>query len=158
VNNGGGKDKDKNIKALIAEADALGVENCFSAFSTDRLKAFAENSKIKVYGGSREKILEALKTRQNMEKPKEKPKKKVPKPSEAKPDKIAKGISAADLQQHYYLKELQEFCKAQGLPNNGPKRVLIKRILEHLEDPKKKKRAAEGKAEGEGEAKKAKTK
>jgi len=156
VKNTGGKDKDKNIKALIAEADSLGVENCFSAFSTDRLKGFAGNSKLKVYG-SREKILAALQTRQNMEKPKEKAKKKAPKPSATKPDKIAKGISAADLQQHFYLKDLQDYCKVQGIPTNGSKKVLIKRILEHLEEPKKK-RAAEDKAEGEGEAKKAKTK
>jgi len=86
------------------------------------------------------------------------PKKKVEKPSEKKPDKIAKGISAADLQQHYYLKDLQDYCKAQSLPTTGSKRVLIKRILEHLEEPKKKKRAAESKAEGESEAKKTKTK
>jgi len=158
IKNGGGKDKEKNIKALLAEADALGLENCFSAFSTDRLKDFAGNSKLKVYGGSREKILDALITRTNMDKPKEKPKQKAAKPSKNKPDKIAKGISGADLQQHYYLKELQEFCKAQSIPSNGSKKVLIKRILEHLEEPKKKKRAAEEKAEGESANKKTKTK
>jgi hypothetical protein len=136
------KDKDKAAKAILAEANSMGVEHCLSAFSVDLLKRFAEGSGLKVHGSSREKILTALMDRTDMVKPKT-PKKKVKKveeqPSESKP-KIAKGISKVDLNSWYYAADLAEWCKDKDLPHHVAKKVLVKQILDHLdgkEPPKK---------------------
>jgi len=136
------KDKDKAAKAIIAEADSIGTENCLSAFSVDLLKRFSEGSNLTIYGSSREKILTALMERTDMEKPKT-PKKKKKKteeqPDEFKP-KIAKGISKVNLNSWYYAADLSEWCKDRDLPHNVPKKQLIKLILDHLDgkDPPKK--------------------
>jgi hypothetical protein len=127
-----GKDKEKAAKAILAEADAFGVENCLSAFSVDLLIQFAEGSGLRVYGHSREKILEALENVTSMEKPKKRAAPKKEKPSEVKP-KIKKGISTVDLNSWYYGTELADYCKEQKLPHTGAKKDLIKRILDHLD-------------------------
>jgi hypothetical protein len=125
------KDKDKAAKALIAEADALGVEHCLSAFAFDKLQDFALNSGLKVYGSSREKLLDALIERKNMDKPEKKTRAKAPKVSKDKP-KIAKGISAVDLNSWYYSKDLSDWLEKKKLPSKGTKKELVKRILDHL--------------------------
>jgi hypothetical protein len=136
------RDKDKAAKAILAEAESIGIENCLSAFSVDLLKRFAKGSGLTIYGSSREKILVALMEKRDMEKPKT-PKKKKKKteeqPSESKP-KIAKGISKVDLNSWYYAADLSEWCKDKDLPHHAAKKVLIKQILDHLdgkEPPKK---------------------
>jgi len=66
-------------------------------------------------------------------------KKKVP-PVEKKPiqtasltkPEIAPGISANDLQTHYYLDELVEWCEKDQVKTGGNKREMIKRILAFL--------------------------
>jgi len=144
-----GKDKDKAVKAIMAEAEIIGVENCLSAFDFDKLKDFAENSGLKVYGRSREKLMGALMDRKNMEKPDKKPAPKAPKVSKDKP-KIAKGITAVDLNSWYYAKELVEWLEGKSLPSKGVKKELVKRILDHLagkdvtkpKEKKEKKKAA----------------
>jgi len=136
------KDKDKAAKAILAEADSIGTENCLSAFSVDLLIRFAKGSGLQTYGSSREKILTALMERTDMEKPvpvKKKKKKTEEQPSETKP-KIAKGISKVDLNSWYYAADLAEWCKDRDLPYNVAKKILIKQILDHLdgkEPPKK---------------------
>jgi len=136
------KDKDKAAKAILAEAESIGIENCLSAFSVDLLKRFAKGSGLVIFGSSREKILTALMEKTDMEKPKT-PKKKKKKteeqPSESKP-KIAKGISKVDLNSWYYAADLAEWCKDKDLPHHATKKILIKQILDHLdgkEPPKK---------------------
>jgi hypothetical protein len=122
----------------------VGLENCFSAFSVERLIDFAAGSKLKIYGqyvasllffnflcSSREKILDALVTRQDMAKPEVKKKAKPVKPSKEKPE-IKKGITSVDLNSWYYRDDLSEWCEKKGLPKNGSKKELVKRILDHL--------------------------
>jgi hypothetical protein len=156
------KDKEKAAKALLAEADLLGVEHCLSAFAFDKLHEFAVNSGLKVYGSSREKLLESLVERKNMDKPVKKTKAKVAKVSKEKP-KIAKGISAVDLNSWYYAKELSDFLEKKSLPSKGTKKELVKRIMDHLAGkdvsakPKEKKvkKKAAAKPKGKGTKRKA---
>jgi len=143
------KDKEKAARALLAEADKLGVEHCLSAFALDKLQDFAINSGLKVYGNSREKLLEALIERKNMEKPEKKVKAKAPKVSKDKP-KIAKGINAVDLNSWFYAADLADFLEKKNLPHKGTKKELVKRILDNFDGkdvtekpkPKRKKKAA----------------
>jgi len=125
------EDKNLAVKAILDEADSWGVEHCLSAFSFDKLHDFAVNSGLKVYGRSRERLLEALMDRKNMEKPEKKPKRKQPKISKKKP-KIVEGISSVDLNSWYNAKDLSDWLEQKGLPCRGSKRELIQRILAHL--------------------------
>jgi len=155
------KDKEKAARAILAEADDIGVEHCLSAFSFAKLEEFAVNSGLKVYGKSREKLLEALIERKNMEKPEKKVRAKAPKVSKAKP-KIVKGISAVDLNSWYYAKDLSDWLESKSLPAKGTKKELVKRILDHLAGkdvtikPKEPKKPAKAKGTGKGKGTKRK--
>jgi len=66
--------------------------------------------------------------------------------SKAKP-KIAKGISATDLNSWYNLVDLEDYCKEKDIPHAGTKAKIIKAILNHLAgkappEKKKKRKAA----------------
>jgi len=135
------EEKEKAAKAILAEADSIGTENCLSAFSVELLIRFAKGAGLQTYGGSREKILTALMERTDMKKPVivKKKKKTEEQSAETKP-RIAKGISSVDLNTWYYAADLAEWCKDRDLPHNMTKKILIKQILDHLdgkEPPKK---------------------
>ncbi|EFA85108.1 SAP DNA-binding domain-containing protein [Heterostelium album PN500] len=63
---------------------------------------------------------------------------KVPKPKKAKPvvvefcetkQKLSKKLSYQDIFQHYYLEELQDFCREKEIKISGTKREVIQRIM-----------------------------
>jgi len=66
---------------------------------------------------------------------KKRKKKKVQKVSKTKPD-LVKGVEYQDEFQHYYLEELVEFAKKNGLKVSGTKKELIQRIIAWLEGDK----------------------
>lgn len=82
-----------------------------------------------------------------MSAPAKKTKVKAPKKSESEP-KIAKGITSVDLNSWFYRDDLSKWCEDKGLPKNGSKKELVKRILDHFAGkdvsakPKGKKKAA----------------
>ncbi|KAL9656272.1 hypothetical protein ABK040_007885 [Willaertia magna] len=51
--------------------------------------------------------------------------------------KLAKGITFDEIFQNYWADELKQFCKDHGVKYSGKKNVIIKRILDYLEDPTK---------------------
>jgi len=159
----GAKDKEKAARAILAEADEIGLENCLSAFSVEMLIRFAEGNELQIHGRSREKILAALMERKDMTALKRKPVKKKTKeetPSDRKP-KIAKGINKVDLNSWYYRDDLSEWCKDHQLPHAGSKKELVKLILDNFEGkelPEKKKKEKKEPKEGEPVKKKRKPK
>ncbi|KAN0035718.1 hypothetical protein ACTA71_005006 [Dictyostelium dimigraforme] len=77
--------------------------------------------------------------------------------SKTKPN-LKKGLTYHDIFQHYYVDELSEFCRKNGMKIAGNKRELIERILRFLNEgikevpkPKKSADAAEAEAEAEVE-------
>jgi len=79
-------------------------------------------------------LIEAIITNEVIQK-QEKKKKKVQKVSKTKPD-LVKGVEYQDVFQHYYLEELVEFAKKNGLKVSGTKKELIQRIIAWLEGDK----------------------
>jgi hypothetical protein len=117
-------------RTIFEEAEAIGQEYFFSAFSTEKLAKFALSCGLDVDSLSQNILVDCLMTQQSYKAPKKKP---APKPSKKKPEKIAKGISKIDLSAHYNKEELVDFCKEHELPLVGNKRDLIARILAHLD-------------------------
>jgi len=56
---------------------------------------------------------------------------------------IAEGITYQDIFQHYYLEEIQDWCRANGLKVSGTKAVVIKRILAYFDGDKENTMASE---------------
>eukprot|EP01012_Entosiphon_sulcatum_P040780 TRINITY_DN544_c0_g1_i1.p1 TRINITY_DN544_c0_g1~~TRINITY_DN544_c0_g1_i1.p1 ORF type:complete len:213 (-),score=49.83 TRINITY_DN544_c0_g1_i1:86-640(-) len=48
--------------------------------------------------------------------------------------KLRKGITAQELQNYYWVEELKKFLEDEKIPHTGTKKVLIKRVLDHLNE------------------------
>jgi len=132
----------KYAEALVAEAEAIGVENLLCSLTVPQLQSIAESHKLVVESNSQNILIDSIMKGENYKK--QKPKKQ--KPSVKKPD-IKKGISKIDLNQ-FYRQELVDYCSENDLVVSGTKRALIIRILEHLDgssktSPSKKRKASE---------------
>jgi len=136
--------------AILAESEAIGQEYYFSTFSIKQLKKFVESCGLNVDSLSQNLLVDCLMKQIDYKPPK---KKKPPKPSKTKPDKIEEGITRVDLDTHFIKEELVEWCKERKLPTHGNKRDVIKVILAHVEGrplpeskgKKKKRKGAKGK-------------
>jgi len=141
-------DPKQYTKEILAEAEAIGQDNCFSSFTAEQLCSFAVSCDLDVDSLSQNVLVDSLMNLQNYKAPK---KKSVPKPSKHKPKKIEKGITKIDLQTHYTKEELVEFCKDEKIPSHGNKKDVINVILAHVEGrklpgPKGKKKRKKGKS------------
>jgi len=150
------------VELFLQEADTCGMQVLFSSYSVEQMKKFADTCGLTVESASREILIDCLIAQNDYKAPKNKKKKKEPKPSKHKPD-IKKGISKIDLHSHYTLEELSEYCKSNGLKVSGLKKDIIQRILDHLdgkpqvEKPKKRKASGTPKKGKSSPKKKAKT-
>jgi len=137
---------------ILAEADRMGLENCFSTFDINYLLLFCAGAGLDVQSRSLDTVIECLIDGKNLI-PEKKKKKKVEAPPEKSKKKpaIKKGINAVDLQSWYNLDDLTDWCQDQKIPHIGKKQVVIHRILKFLDGedvslpekkPKKKKRKA----------------
>jgi len=144
----------KMADALLQYADSIGVEHALSSLSVAQLRTIADSLKLSVDSNSVQVFMDCIISGESHKKDK----KKAVQPSAKKPD-IKKGVTKADLQQHYYRGELAEFCKTSGLGSSGNKKELINRIVAHLEgkDTKKETKKRKAPATDGGAKKKQKT-
>jgi len=117
-------------KEILAEAEAIGQDNCFSSFTAEQLAKFALSCDLDVDSLSQNVLVDSLMNLQNYKAPK---KKSLPKPSKHKPKKIENGITKIDLQTHYTKEELVNFCKEEKITSHGNKKDVINNILAHVE-------------------------
>jgi len=150
----------KHVEGLITKIDEFGLENALSTLSLPELADLAHALKLKVSSNtSSNAFITAIMSGKDQKT--EKKKAEVQTPSKTKP-KIAKGVTKADLQQHFYREELATYCKENGLSHSGHKSALINHIINHLEGKKpavsgSKKRKAPSGGKAEKPAKKAKS-
>jgi len=152
--------KTKLSEQVLAFADFIGLDACFSSFSTETLTAFVESCGLTVEGAGAQHMIDSLITQTDFKVPK-KTRKPAAKASEAKPAAIKKGISKIDLKSWYGHDELQEWCEA-NIPDFKEKIKSRKTIGElatlidghfagkPLPEKKKKKKAAPKRKSSEG--------
>jgi len=102
--------KTKLSDQVLAYADFIGLDACFSSFSSETLAAIVDSCGLTVEGGGAQHMIDSLITQTDYKAPK-KAKKAAPKASETKPAAIKKGISKIDLKSWYSHAELQEWCE-----------------------------------------------
>jgi len=102
--------KNKLSEQVLAFADFIGLDACFSSFSTETLTNFVEACGLTVEGAGAQHMIDSLITQTDYKAPK-KTRKPATKPSETKPTTIKKGISKVDLKSWFAHAELQEFCE-----------------------------------------------
>jgi len=122
------KNKNKSV-AILAEADALGLENFFSSFSTVQLHNFVDTCGLSFESNSREALINCLCEQKDYKTPKNK---KKAKPSSKKPT-LKKGIKKVDLIHYFNRVELLDWCKDHDLKTSGSKKELIQRILDDFD-------------------------
>jgi len=120
-------------KEILAEAEAIGQDNCFSSFTAEQLAKFALSCDLDVDSLSQNVLVDSLMNLQNYKAPK---KKSLPKPSKHKPKKIENGITKIDLQTHFTKEELVNFCKEEKITSHGNKKDVINNVLAHVEGRK----------------------
>jgi len=134
--------KDDLVKQVSGLVRAFGAEAFWNSFDVNLLHSITADLKLKAKGtNSKRKLVESILTNSNPEKAE--PKKKKRKITYSKKKKpLEKGVTYDDIFQHYYVNEVRDFCKANGLKSSGKKKELINRILAFLngeeEDSKKK--------------------
>jgi len=126
-----GKGSDASL--LLEEAEAFGLENCFSTFDVDTLLSFAEGAGLKTDTRNTDALIDCLMEMKDFKPEKKTKKEKKPEPekSKKKPE-IKKGITEVDLQSWFNLEELTQYCQDQKIPHVGKKIIVIKRILKFL--------------------------
>jgi len=120
--------KSKLSEQILAYADYIGLDACFSSFSTETLKAIVDSCGLTVEGGAFQHMIDSLLTQTDYKAPK-KSKKVTPKASETKPASIKKGISKIDLKSWFTHGELQDWCE-KNIPDFKEKIKSRKTIVE----------------------------
>jgi len=133
--------KDQLVKQVSGLVRALGAESFWNSFDVSLLHSVTSDLKLKAKGtNSKRKLVESILTNSNPEKAE--PKKKKRKITYSKKKKpLEKGVTYDDIFQHYYVNEVRDYCKVNGLKSSGKKKELINRILAYLngeEETKKK--------------------
>jgi len=149
-------DSKEYASAIIDHSNEVGLENCLASLTIPQLQLIAEAQKLNIDSSAQGVLIDHIMSGEDYEKAKPK---KVVAPSKKKPE-IHKGITKADLNQHYWRQDLVEWCKKNDLKVSGNKKELIDRILDHLagkEKPLPKKRKASTSPAKEKPAKKQKT-
>jgi len=155
------------INQITEAVEAEGLRVYFSSFSEELLRDVAFDMKLEndpVAITSKQVLVECILHNHEVPEREEKKKEKI-KVSKTKPE-IRKGVAYQDVFQHYYVEELHDWCKKNGLKTSGSKPDLIRRILAFLDGdkentlagqrriPKRKKSATPKKATKKAPAKK----
>jgi hypothetical protein len=108
---------------ILRVADTYGLENCFSSFTSQKLKEFIKACGLKVDTDSMDVLLQCL-----MEQESIKLAFKSDEPhSEIKPP-LDKDIKTVDLHYHFFREDLSQWCDQNELSGSGSKTELIRRI------------------------------
>jgi hypothetical protein len=125
---------------ILRVADMYGLENCFSSFTSQKLKEFIKACGLKVDTDSMDILLQCLTEQESIKVPF-----KSDEPhSETKPP-IDKDIKTVDLNYHYFREDLSQWCDQHELSGSGSKTEIIRRIRRYFDgkleekDMKKKK-------------------
>jgi len=124
--------KDVLVRQVVGIINSLGAEQFWNSFDVNVLHNVTADLKLKAKGtNSKRKLVDSILTNSNPEKAE--PKKKKRKITYSKKKKpLEKGITYDDIFQHYYVNEVRDYCKANGLKSSGKKKELINRILAYL--------------------------
>jgi len=95
---------------VLAYADFIGLDACFSSFAMDTLAAIVNSCGLTVEGGGLNHMIDTLITQTNYKTPK-KTKNTSSEASATKPAAIKKGITKIDLRSWYSHAELLEWCE-----------------------------------------------
>jgi len=124
---------------ILRVADTYGLENCFSSFTSQKLKEFIKACGLKVDTDSMDILLQCLMEQESIKLAF----KSEETPSETKPP-LDKDIRTVDLHYHYFREDLSQWCDQNELSGSGSKTELIRRIrrffdgkLDELKDKKK---------------------
>jgi len=120
--------KNKLSEQVLAYADFIGLDACFSSFSTETLGAIIDSCGLTVEGGATQHMIDSLISQTDYKAPK-KTKKPPTKASENKPASIKKGITKIDLKSWFSHTELQEWCE-ENIPDFKEKIKSRKTIAE----------------------------
>lgn len=148
--------KDDLVRQLSDLIELIGTEVFLSRYDVTILKSMMDDKKLTYTTSSKSSIIESLTANTHA---KADPSKKRPDFIEFSKKKkaIQVGVTYQDIFQHYFLKELQDFCRENELSPYGKKSDVIKRILDHLEQNKENsKKVVEKKKEKESKSKEAK--
>jgi len=113
---------------ILRVADTYGLENCFSSFTSQKLKEFIKACGLKVDTDSMDILLQCLMEQESIKLSF----KSDETPSEAKPP-LDKEIRTVDLHYHYFREDLSQWCDQHELSASGSKTELIRRIRRYLE-------------------------
>jgi len=118
------------IERTVNYMHIVGIKNLLNRLSDEKLEVICKELKLKgSNGASRQRLLDAISTRSNVEHAPKKIKEII---FSIKKPKIRIGVTYQDLFQHYYNPELTDYCKKNDLTCTGSKKILINRILAHL--------------------------
>jgi len=121
--------KEKLVQQAVDAFHLVGIQAFLSKFEVSFLQQCMENLKLKYNTDSKAKIVYALATQTSAKRD------KVDRPEATFSDEkksIKKGITYEDIFQHYFLDELVEWSKENGLKCSGKKKEVIIRILAFL--------------------------
>lgn len=123
--------KQEMIESLLEELTIAGAREMFDGMTKEYLVDCAHQLHTKTTGSKRDvinnilaKAYPQLKSEPSTATTTKKEVKKVP---------IKKGVTRDDLFQSYYLPELKDYCKKEGLKVSGTRKELADRILKYLE-------------------------
>jgi len=126
--------KDEKIGQVSLAVDRIGMQMFFARMDLDMLQYLCEQMKIETHDRTNSAaLIHAIIMQQNLPK---KEKKISQKPKKTKKKALVEGITYDEVFQHYYLDEIQDWCKENKLKTTGTKKVLIKRILAFFDGDK----------------------
>jgi len=108
---------------ILRVADTYGLENCFSSFTSQKLKEFIKACGLKVDTDSMDILLQCLMEQESIKLSF----KSDETPSETKPP-LDKEIRTVDLHYHYFREDLSLWCDQNEMSGSGSKTELIRRI------------------------------
>jgi len=150
--------KEELVSQVSATVQELGMESYFGSFNVEYLQDVCEDLKLKTGRTSnKRKLVECILRQENaVHSPRKKKKVQYSKKKQA----ISKNSTYEDIFQHYYVDEVRDWCRENGLKTSGKKGVLIKRILAYLDGDETTKATAttgrKAKSNGASKAKEAK--
>eukprot|EP00761_Pharyngomonas_kirbyi_P011299 gb/GECH01011324.1/.p1 GENE.gb/GECH01011324.1/~~gb/GECH01011324.1/.p1 ORF type:complete len:320 (+),score=81.65 gb/GECH01011324.1/:1-960(+) len=124
--------EEEMMEALIEEVSIAGARELFNGMTKDYLLDCAHELKIKTTGSKTDLINRVLAKAFPVLKSEPASSSKQTSKPEVEKVPIKKGISRDELFQSYYLPELKEYCKKEGIKISGTRKQLADRILKYL--------------------------
>jgi len=123
----------RDVKGVLEDIiREIGIQIFLGKMSAETLNEVCADLNINYENESVNLLVTAIITGKVPEK-KEVPKLSPKKPSKTKPA-LKRGVTGADIFQHYFKPELQEYCRENDLKISGTTKELIDRILDHLDE------------------------